>query len=105
MFHCFFNATPKLPCHGFGLPKRMHIDGLYGTGHFTAEAGPAILGVCDLRLFSIVHDDHVSRANHFAYSAPHASDLINIANHPSISFRVWDRDLRRSKKTGVGESD
>ena len=78
------NLALMLPCHGSGFPKGMHVNGLYDTGHFTCEAGPAILRIFDPRFFCLIHDDHVARADHLADTAPDACPFINLANH-SIS--------------------
>ena len=59
----------------------MDINGLYRTGHFTTEAGPAVLRIFDSCLFYFVHDDHIARAYQRADTATHAGPFIDIANH------------------------
>ena len=59
----------------------MDIDGLYRAGQFTAEAGPAILGIFDDGLFLGIHDDDIPRADYLADCATDTCFFINTADH------------------------
>jgi hypothetical protein len=59
----------------------VYVNGLYRTGHLTAEAGPAILRIFDPGLLAGIHDNHIARAYERADTATHAGPFIDIANH------------------------